>query len=162
MKTPALHPDFRAFIESLRRHGVRFPVVGAHAMAYHGRPRDTDDLDVLVAPTVDNARTLASALRYFGGYDAVADMAETHLAVPDRIVTLGRPPVAIDVITSISGLGFDEAFANRVEGEVDRLVIPFISLDDFVRNKKASGRTKDLQDLVLLAEGGVISEEDAK
>ncbi len=162
MTTPKLHPDFRAFIESLTHHGVRFLIVGAHAMAYHGRPRDTDDLDVFIEPSVDNARTLAAALRDFGGYDAVAEMAETHLADADRIVTLGRPPVAIDVITSVSGLRFDEAFAEHMDGDVDRLVIPFISLEHFVVNKKAAGRIKDRQDLALLAEAGIIPEEDAK
>ena len=162
MTTPKFHPDFHAFIESLTRHGVRFLIVGAHAMAYHGRPRETDDLDVFVAPSIENANAVATALRDFGGYDTVAELAETHLADPDRIVTLGRPPIAIDIITSISAVSFDDAFARRIEDEIDRLVIPFIALSDFVVNKKASGRPKDRSDLTLLAEAGIIDEEDAK
>jgi len=155
MTTPALHPDFRAFIASLRRTGVRFVVVGAHAMTILGRARQTDDLDVLIERTPENAAALGNALRDFGGFDAIATAAEQQLAEPNRMLTIGKKPVAIDILNQISGVAFEDAWAGRVEVSVDGERTPFLGLTQFVANKRAAGRTKDLQDLELLREAGV-------
>ena len=92
MTTPTLHPDFRALIESLTRHGARFVIVGAHAMAVLGRARQTDDLDVLVEPTADNARRVAAALRDFAGFERIAEAAEEHLTRPTDSFGSGTLP----------------------------------------------------------------------
>ena len=156
MKIPRLHPDFSAFIVSLTRHRVRFVVVGAHALAALGQARMTDDLDVLVEPSAENARRIAGALREFGGFDALADQAEAYLAEPDRLVSIGRAPVSIDILTGLSGVTFEEAWDGHVDHVVDGTPIPFLGLDEMVRTKKAAGRTKDRLDLELLAEAGLI------
>jgi len=129
MTTPKLHRDLSAFLSCLARHRVRFVVIGAHVLATLGRPRYTDDLDVLIEPTRANAKRLAVALRAFG-YGELADAAAEHFIVPDQMATLGRPPVAIDLLT--------------------------LGLKEFVRTKKCAGRPKDLLDLELLREAGVI------
>ena len=160
MKTPPLHPDFREFIASMTRHRVRFVVVGAHALAALGRARMTDDLDLLLEPTPDNAQRTADALRDFGGFEALADQAAEHLAQPDKLVSIGRAPVSIDLLTGLSGVTFAEAWAGRDEHTVDGLTIAFLGLAEMVRTKKAAGRTKDLLDLELLAEAGLIDSEE--
>ena len=160
MTTPALHPDFSAFIASLMRHRVRFVVVGAHALAALGRARMTDDLDVLVEPSADNARRVAEALREFGGCVALADQVLEYLAEPGRLVSLGRPPVSIDILTGLSGVTFDEAWAGRDEHAIDGHAVPFLGLAEMVRTKRAAGRTKDRLDLALLAEAGLIDEKE--
>lgn len=112
MTTPKLHPDLSAFLSCLTRHRVRFVVIGAHALATLGRPRYTEDLDVLVEPTAANAKRLATAFRAFG-YGELADRAPVHFAEQERMATLGLPPVAIDVLTSTTGLTFAEAWRGR-------------------------------------------------
>lgn len=158
MTTATLHPDFLAFIASLTRHRVRYVVVGAHALAVIGRARMTDDLDVLVEPTPENAACVASALRDFGGFGALADQVTTYLAEPDRLVSIGRPPVSIDILTGLSGVTFADAWAGHVEVPIEGLAVPFLGLREMVKTKRAAGRTKDLLDLALLAEAGIIDE----
>ena len=102
MTTPKLHPDLKEFLCCLVDHRVRAVVLGGHVLATLGRPRYTDDLDVLVEPTKANAARLARALRAFG-YEELAAQAVGHFAEPERMATLGRPPVAIDILTSIRG-----------------------------------------------------------
>ncbi len=155
MTTPVLHPDFLAFIASLRRQGVRFVVVGAHAMAVLGRPRLTDDLDVFIEPTPENARAVGRALRDFAGFDHVAQAAEQQLAKAGRMLTIGVKPVAIDVVNSISAVDFEQAWQGRREVAIEGEPVAFLGLAEFVRNKRAAGRTKDLNDLELLREVGV-------
>lgn len=159
--TPALHPDFSAFIASLTRHQVRFVVVGAHALAALGRARMTDDLDVLVEPSSENAQRVAASLRDFGGFDALAGQAAEYLAEPDRLVSIGRAPLSIDILTSLSGITFEEAWAGHDEHVLDGAPIAFLGLPEMVRTKRAAGRTKDRLDLALLAEAGLISDEEA-
>lgn len=141
MTTPPLHPDFFAFIASLARHRVRYVVVGAHALAVIGRARMTDDLDVLVEPSNDNAVRIAAALRDFGGFDALAEQIEAYLAEPDRLVSIGRPPVSIDILTSLSGVTCAEAWAGHVEVEIKGLSVPFLGLTEMVKTKQAGGGT---------------------
>jgi hypothetical protein len=156
----ALHPDFREFLSSLLRHDVRFVVIGAHALAALGRPRYSEDLDVFVAASADNALRLAAAVREFAALDALADAIPEHMRDDDRMFTMGRSPVAIDVTTGIDGVTFDEAWATRTVLSIDGLSIPFIGLDAYVRTKRAANRPKDRADLALLAEAGLIEDHD--
>lgn len=145
-----LPPDWFEFLSILKRHGVRFLLVGAHALAAHGRPRATQDLDVLIAPTPANARRVAAALAEFGFTKLGADW--TWFTKPYRVTMLGRIPFRIDVLTGISGVSFTVAWRNRVTMVTDIGEIAVIGLADLRANKRAAGRPKDLLDLALLDE----------
>lgn len=132
-------------------------VGGSYVMAVLGRPRNTDDLDVLVEPTKANAKRLSAAFADVG-YPELAKTATTHFAEPERMATLGRPPVAIDILTSFASVTFQQAWRGRLEVPLDGVVIPFLGLREFVRCKRAVGRTKDLLDIALLEEGGVLEQ----
>jgi len=149
MKLP---PEWREFIGLLSSHRARFLIVGAHALAAHGRPRATQDIDILVEPTTVNARRVCAALAEFG-FSALSKKIE-EFAKPDRMATLGRPPLRIDVMTSISGVSFREAWRGRVKVRLGGTEIGFLGREEFLRNKTASGRPKDLLDLALLEEVG--------
>lgn len=155
MTTPKLHPDLSAFLCCLALHRVRFVVIGAHVLATLGRPRYTDDLDVLVEPTPANAKRLAAAFREFG-YIELAEQTQGHFVEAERMATLGRPPVAIDVLTSTKGVSFAEAWAGRTNLRVDGARVAFLGLAEYVKTKLACGRPKDLLDLELLREAGII------
>jgi len=146
-----LAPDWSAFLSSLCSHRVRFVIVGAHALAALGRPRNTQDLDVFVEPTPENARRLGAALVEFG-FSALARQAH-RFAKPDRMVTLGVPPLRIDVMTSISGVTFPRAWRGRTKARLGSHTIGFLGRREFILNKAASGRPKDLLDIILLEEG---------
>jgi len=163
MTIPKLHPDLSAFLCCLKRHRVRFVVIGAHVLATLGRPRYTEDLDVLVEPTKANAKRLAVALRDFG-YAELAKQAAEHFSSEERMATLGRAPVAIDVLTNTPGITFLEAWKGRREITLgNKETVAFLGLSEYVRTKQACGRTKDLLDLELLREAGLIPREpDAK
>jgi hypothetical protein len=145
-----LPPEWSEFIGLLSSHRVRFVVVGAHALAVHGHPRATGDLDILVEPTVANAARLGKALRAFG-FRALARQA-ARFAEPDRMATLGREPLRIDVMTSITGVDFGTAWRNRRRLRFGRRTVGFLGRRDLIRNKRATGRVKDALDLALLAE----------
>jgi hypothetical protein len=144
-----LPPEWNEFIGLLCAARVRFLIVGAHALAVHGRPRATGDLDILVDPTPANAARLASALKDFG-FAALARKTK-DLATPDRMVTLGRPPLRIDVMTSISGVSFADAWRGRQRVRFGDHRVGILGRPDFERNKRAAGRPQDLLDLELLA-----------
>jgi hypothetical protein len=140
-----LQKDLREFIELLNSHKVEYLVVGGHAVAYHGHPRYTGDIDFFVRPSAENAARVAAVIRAFGFPDAALD-ASTFTEL-DKVVQLGRPPYRIDILTSISGLSFEEAWADCVESELDRIPVRFIGKKALVANKRASGRAKDLADV---------------
>ena len=148
MKLP---PDWSELIDSLCSHHVRFLIVGAHALAVHGRPRATGDLDVLVEPTRANAERLGRALHAFG-FPALAAEA-SKFAEPDRMATLGREPLRVDLLTSISGVSFAQAWRGRKTVTFGERRVGFLGLREFISNKHAAGRPKDLLDIALLAEG---------
>jgi hypothetical protein len=145
-------PDWSEFISLLLRHRVKFLLIGAHALAIHGRPRATLDLDVFVEPTIANARHVGAALADFGFVASAKEW--RHLAVPDRMMRLGREPMRIDILNEISGVTFSAAWKNRIRGEFAGHRVSVIGLREYRQNKLASGRTKDLLDLALLDEGG--------
>ena len=140
-----LPEDWRAFIESLNSNGVEYLVVGAVALAQHGFPRYTGDLDVLVRSSPDNAQRLEAALVDFGfgslGLKA-ADFVDSY-----RVVQLGIPPGRIDLLTSLTGVSFEEAWAGRVEAILERTHVNFIGREALIRNKRMTGRAKDKADL---------------
>ncbi len=151
MKVP---PDWSEFINLLLSHGVRFLIVGAHALAASGRPRATLDLDVFVEPTAANAKRLVAALQAFG-FPALGDEAKSF-AQADRMATLGREPLRIDVMTSITGVSFREAWKGRLVAHFGAHEVPFLGLAELVKNKLASGRLKDQLDVELLREAGLM------
>ena len=144
----SLHGDFREFLSLLIAHRVRFLIVGAHALAVHGRPRFTGDLDIWTERELENATKLVAALAEFG----FAGLSPTPLTEPNRVLSLGREPVCIDVLTHIPGLRFEQAWSRRVEVDLGGLVVPVLGREDFIASKQAAGRPKDLLDLELLAE----------
>ncbi len=139
--------DFRDLLAALVDRDVRFLVVGAHALAVHGVPRVTGDLDVWVEPTTENAASVWQALASFGAPLASLSIREADFARPDQVIQLGLPPYRIDLMTSISGVDFREAWASRLSGTVFDIPVGFLGLEMFIRNKQASGRPKDLEDI---------------
>ena len=145
-----LAPDFREFLSLLLSQNVRFLLVGAHALAVHGRPRYTGDLDVWVGVTPANARRVLTALRAFG-FGAVG-LSLKDFAATDQVIQLGYPPLRIDVLTGISGLSFTSAWKHRLTASIAGLEVPVLGRDDYLANKRAAGRPKDLADIALLEE----------
>lgn len=144
----SLSSDWREFLQSLISRNVEFLLIDGHALAAYGHPRFTEDLDVFVRPTRDNAERIVAALHDFGFGD-VAPEAEA-LTQPRKIFMLGRKPFRIDILTGISGVGFDEAWSARTHVDLEFGRIPLIGREHLVANKKASGRPKDLADLAAL------------
>ena len=143
-----LNRDWSEFLSALIARRVRFVVVGGHAVAGHGEPRLTEDLDVLVDPTLANARRLRAALVDFG----FASVAPTirQLAKRDKIFMLGRKPWRIDILTGVDGLTFREAWTSRVEAKFASGPLWVIGRAALLKNKRAAGRPKDLADVALL------------
>jgi predicted nucleotidyltransferase len=144
----ALSKDWREFLELLNSRGVDYVIVGAQSLAFHARPRYTGDLDILVRATPDNARLLVDLLKQFGF--ARSGFKETDFMKPEQIIQLGRAPNRIDLLTTLSGVTSDEAFATKIRAELDGIPVYIISKDALIRNKRATGRKQDLADLEAL------------
>lgn len=147
-----LDPDFSEFIACCVGREVRFLVVGGYALAAHGHPRFTKDLDVWVWVEVDNARRLVTALADFGF--ASLGLSEDDFVEPGVVVQLGHAPKRIDLLTSIDGVCFEDCWPARVEIEIGGVTVPFIDVDHLVVNKRAAGRLQDLADAEALTGGG--------
>jgi hypothetical protein len=143
-----LPEDWRAFIESLNSRGVEYVVVGAVALAHHGFPRYTGDLDVLVRNSPDNAQRLEAVLAEFGF--AALGLKATDFADTYRVIQLGVPPNRIDLLTSLTGVTFDQAWASRVESVVGGTRVNFIGREALILNKRLTGRAQDKADLEAL------------
>jgi hypothetical protein len=143
-----LNEDYRDILQSLADEQAKFLLVGAYALAAHGYPRATMDIDIWVMPSPDNAEAVLRALRRFGA--PTSELTVTDLQNGDTIFQIGVAPRRIDIITGVSGLRFDEAFANSVEIDIEGLKLRIPSVDDLIINKRASGRTKDLADVEAL------------
>lgn len=137
-------------LEALLRSRARFVVVGAHALAVHGVPRATGDLDVLVEPTAENARRVWDALTDFGAPLDALGVSPSDLELTGNVIQLGLPPRRIDLLTSVTAVSFEEVWNDRVEHAVGALNVPFMGRSTLVRNKRATGRTRDLADLEAL------------
>ena len=147
----ALSKDWREFLELLNSRGVDYVIVGAQSLAFHGRPRHTGDLDILVRPTPDNARLILALLNQFG-FEQVG-FEETDFLQTEQIIQLGRPPSRIDLLTSVSGVSTNEAFTSKISGTLDGIPAFILAKDALIRNKRAVGRPQDLADLAALEEG---------
>jgi hypothetical protein len=145
-----VQPDFRDLLELLNEHEVEYLIVGGYALAFHGAPRFTGDLDVFVRPAPENARRILSALNAFGFQFSNLDIEDFQM--PDKVVQLGVPPVRVDLITSISGVTWEEAEAHKKPGVFGDVPVAYIGRTEFAANKRASGRQKDMADLEALGE----------
>lgn len=144
-----LAADFRDLLHAFVAHDVRFLVVGAYALAVLGRPRATGDLDVWVEATPENAQRTLAALTDFGA--PLRDLRVADLACAGIVFQIGLPPLRIDVLTAIDGVEFAGAWRRRITADFDGIRVPVIGRDDFVRNKRATGRLKDRADAERLA-----------
>lgn len=148
-----MNPDFRDMLSALFAEGVEFLLVGAYAMAAHGLPRATGDMDLWIRPSNENAQRVWRALHRFRA--PLLNLKLEDLQTTDTVFQIGVAPRRIDILTAIDGVGFDEAWLHRKEIEVDGQKCPVLSRDHLVQNKKASGRPKDLADVAWLeSEGG--------
>lgn len=145
-----MNEDFRDLLSALAGADAKFLVVGAHALAFHGIPRTTGDLDVWIEPTAENARRVWRALAVFGAPLNEMSVSESDFSTPEIVVQLGLPPYRIDIMTSITGLTFADAWKGRVNGHFMDVAVPFLSRDDLIRNKLATGRSRDRQDVEAL------------
>ena len=148
MATITLPPDFKEFLQLLNDHQLEYLLIGGYAVAYHGYPRATGDIDIWVAINPATAAKLVLVLRAFG-FGSSGATAETVLQ-PNKIIRMGNPPLRIEILTTISGVDFRTAYAQHVEEVIDEVRVTIISLADLKQNKQASGRLKDLNDLANL------------
>lgn len=153
MKRSGLLRDQRDLLRALHQTRARYLVVGAHALALHGPVRATGDLDLWIEPASSNAERVFQALVAFGARVESHGLRPEDLAAPGLVYQIGVPPGRVDLMTSLTGLEFEDAWARRVEVRIAEIPIPHPGRADFVRNKRAIGRPKDRLDLELLGEG---------
>jgi hypothetical protein len=142
--------DFKELLELFNGHKVEYMIVGAYALAYHGAPRFTGDIDILVHLSPENAQKILSALADFGF--GSLNLTINDFQNPDSVVQLGVPPVRIDIITSITGVTWEEANKGKIEGLYGNVPVCFLGREQYIINKRATGRKKDLADLESLGE----------
>jgi predicted nucleotidyltransferase len=140
-----INKDFKEFIELLNKNNVKYLVVGGYALAFHGYPRFTKDIDFWVWVDKKNAEKIIKTLQDFGF--SSLDIHEEDFLSPGYVVQLGQPPARIDLLTSVTGLEFEECYASRVHVDIHGVEIDFVDLESFKKNKKAVGRHQDLADL---------------
>ena len=140
-----LPSDFKEFLRLLNSHQVEYLLVGGYAVSYHGYPRTTADMDIWVAIQKENAEKLVAVLREFG-FDAPQLAADLFLR-QNQIIRMGNPPMRIELLTTISGVRFEECYSERTVDVIDDVEVQIINLEHLKRNKQASGRQKDLDDL---------------
>ena len=145
-----LQKDFKELLKLFNAHNVQYLIVGGYALAYYGAPRYTGDIDILIKSDSINASLILKALNEFG-FGSVG-LKLDDFTNTDNIVQLGYPPVRIDIMTSISGVSWEDAYNGREEGKYGDVPVYFIGLDQYIQNKRASGRKKDLADLEALGE----------
>jgi len=143
-----IQSDYKEFFEFLNVHDVQFLIVGSYALAFHGSPRYTGDIDIYVKPDKANAAKVIQALTDFG-FGSMG-LAAFDFESPDTVVQLGVSPVRIDIMTSISGIDWDSAFSNSEDGFYGDVPVKYIGRSEFILNKRASGRKKDIADLEAL------------
>lgn len=141
----ALNPDWKEFLRLLESCGVEFIVVGAWARAFHGEPRMTGDIDFWIRRSPENAEKLLRVVREFG-FGSLGLTLSDFLA-DDIVIQLGYPPRRIDIITKLTGLSFEEGWRDKVPGTLDDVGVYYLSKEHFIRNKRATGRAKDLADV---------------
>lgn len=142
--------DFKELLKLFNKHQVDFLIVGGYALAFHGAPRYTGDMDIFVKPSKENAEKILVALKDFG-FGSLGLSVE-DFAVENKVIQLGVPPVRIDILTSISGIDWNTAFTGREKGEYGGLTVYFIGRQEFIINKKILHRHKDLADIEAIGE----------
>ena len=142
------HPDFKDLLALLNEHKVEYVIVGAYALAFHGAPRFTGDIDIYVNPTKANANRIVSALSAFGF--GRLGLTPEDFQKPEQVIQLGVPPVRIDLITSITGVSWDQAHDGKISGNYGDIPVSFLGRAQYIANKKAAGRAKDLADIEAL------------
>lgn len=142
--------DFKELLELLKNHNVEFIIIGAYALAFHGGVRYTGDIDILVNPNIENANRIIAALEEFG-FGSLGLKTEDFIS-PDVVIQLGYPPIRIDLLTSITGISWDEAYKNSVKGLYGDINVKYLGKKEFIINKRILGRKKDLADIESLAE----------
>jgi predicted nucleotidyltransferase len=140
-----LASDFKEFLKLLNSHHVEYLLIGGYAVSYHGYPRATNDLDIWIAVHPGNAERLVQVMQSFGL--ATPELSTALFLQENKIIRMGRPPIRIELLTSISGVDFAECYVRRLIAEVDGVPVSMIGLEDLKQNKEASGRYKDLNDL---------------
>lgn len=145
-----LPDDFRDLLIELADAGAEFVVLGGHAVAFHGHPRATKDLDVLVRATTDNARKVYRALASFGAPLSSFEVSEEDFTTYDGVLQIGLPPRRVDILNRADGISFDEAIASNDFFELEGRHVPVIGLDALLANKRAAGREQDLADVKAL------------
>lgn len=143
-----MNPDFHDLLRALCDVEARFLVIGAYAVSVHAEPRATGDLDVWIEPTPENAKRVHTALERFGA--PLHELSVADLATPDVVFQIGLPPRRIDILTSITGVSFSDAWPERVEATYGDVRFPVIGRTELIQNKLALGRPKDLLDVELL------------
>lgn len=143
-----MNPDFHDMLSALSAEGAEYLLVGAYALAVHGLPRATGDIDLWVRPSPDNGRRVLAALARFGA--PLGDLTQRDLMTPGTMFQIGVAPRRIDLLTTIDGVEFDEAWAARCVTRVGTLDVPVIDREHLLRNKKAAGRPQDLADAARL------------
>jgi hypothetical protein len=145
-----VQPDFKELLALFNEHKIEYIIVGAYALAFHGAPRFTGDMDVYVRPTAENAARIVKALAAFG-FGSLG-LQEQDFRKPDQVVQLGLPPIRIDLITSITGVTWEQADAGKIRGTYGEVPVYYLGRQQYAENKRASGRKKDLADLEALGE----------
>lgn len=139
-----LQKDLKEFVELLLENNVEFVVVGAYALAFHGHPRYTQDIDLFVKNSTENAKRILAAIQQFGF--GSLDISERDFQHPDQIIQLGMPPNRIDLLKRLSGVDFEQVWKGKVEGTLADLSVHFIGREEYIANKRAAGRSKDIAD----------------
>ena len=147
-----LNSDYKDMLQVLLDHGVKFLLVGAYALGAHGFPRATGDIDIWVEPSGENSARVYRSMVAFGA--PLHEIDEATFATPGIVFQIGVAPRRIDIITTISGVGFTEAYEHSQIVEIEGMRIPILSLDDLIRNKRATGRDKDRLDADRLGAAG--------
>jgi hypothetical protein len=140
-----LNKDFREFIELLNSNHVKYLVVGGYALALHGHPRYTKDMDIWILIHPENAKSVLKALHEFGF--SQQELSEQDFLTPGNVIQLGYPPHRIDILTQATGVNFEECYTTRISLAIDGLMVNFIDIENFKKNKQAVGRLQDLADL---------------
>jgi hypothetical protein len=142
--------DFKELLELFNANHVEYLIVGGYALALHGSPRYTGDIDILIKPDQKNAERILKSLDTFG-FGSIG-LREEDLTTPEKVIQLGYPPVRIDIMTSLSGVTWEEAYKSRVSGNYGDIQIFYIGRKQLILNKKTTARKKDLADLEALGE----------
>jgi len=146
----AVQPDFKDLLELFNANKVKYIIVGAYALAYHGAPRTTGDIDILVHPDRKNAQSILKAIKEFG-FSSI-NLSVDDFSVPDKVIQLGVAPNRIDIMTSITGVSWEEADKGKKSGFYGNVPAKYLGIKQFIANKRAIGRKKDIADLEAIGE----------